>query len=282
MSDKMPQVMQAVQAQHGFDPQYLYCQATGKPIGYVFTTELLEVIDSIPGTVEQIADDLAMRILASMRPSLKWNRLRESDLDTMRKQVPAETLSYLLNRLFEPDFNSSKFDWREINLNRIKLYEKLSDQPQGDFWDQCLLMLLELEAKLGLKSEKPSFGVIDILSAVDPIVALRDLLAPFHRRRIDFHRQSEADAIFFATNPGAKRAFFNAWMEAAPPTQAAIAKAERVQTANVMSAILDELMGLGDAKPTAHRPTESQMEMPKSAPTPSTKMPMRFGVKAAS
>ena len=144
-------------------------------------------------------------------------------------------------------------------------------------------MLLELEAKLGLLHESSSFRYADLWPhGIFSFDAIHDLLAPFHARRVAFHRQAESDAKFFAANPGAKRAFFSAWMEQSP-SATQVAKAEKQKSANFMSGILDELLGTGHEKPAAMRPTEEQMPNVNQSPKlAATKMPMRFGAKKES
>lgn len=255
---------------YGFDPNYVYCSRTGKPIAFMFAEEIDSIVSTLGDDPEAAIDDLALRIIASSRPSIKWNKLRETDLNDMRKSHPVETMAYLLNRLFD----SKVENWFSAQRGRIWLFSKLhefhimaSPIPNQSYWDMCLMMLLELEAKLGLTTETASFDVDDLdVETPELMATLHSLLRPFHKRRVDFHRQAEADAKFFAANPGAKRAYFASWMESSPPSEATIAKAVKQQDSNLFKAILDELLGSGETKPASHRPTQEQMTKPETKP----------------
>jgi hypothetical protein len=90
---------------YGFDPFRIYCQVTGKP----FATILEEEMDSVLSLVcesnddaDAAAQDLWLRVVASMRPSLKWNKFRSNTLAELRVSDPIETLAYLVNRMFGP------------------------------------------------------------------------------------------------------------------------------------------------------------------------------------
>lgn len=269
---------------YGYSPNAIFCSVTGKEIGRLYADESEE----IEAQVEDIAD-LRLRLLASMRPSMKWNKLSESSLDTMRQSHPVETMAYLLNRLFTPPRGATRtLPFDQQHESRILLFRAIANfrtlmtaGPQSP-WDSVMHMLLELEAKLSLASEVAPFGPYALLDV--PIESfmtnLAALLTPFHKRRVEWHRQREADAQFFAMNPGARRAFAKSWMEqqpAKPPTEATIRKAERQQEANFFAAIFDELNGDGDHKPMNQRPEPEIMVKPASAPVPSSKMPARFG-----
>lgn len=270
----------------GFYSDGIYCSVTGKMFGSLHNDEYREVVE----TCNDLAD-LEQRILASMRPSMKWNRLaRLESLDEMRKSHPVETMAYLLNRLFLPAKDSKQSaDWRTINRNRILLFAHLESHHQlastaevrNSAWDMNLLMLLELESKLSLITEIPSFHCSDLLSvkSEDVMIQLQLLLTPFHARRIAFHTQAESDAKFFASNPGARKAFYQQWMEV-DPTPAQIVKQEKQKNVNLFDAIFQELAGNASHKPSAQRVQDVELTQAKDVIRPSTKMPMIFGVKA--
>jgi hypothetical protein len=281
------EITESFEATYGFNPCYVYCLVTGKAIGYTFPEELESVITFLDADLESAVDDLAMRITASMRPSMKWNKMREHDLDSMRKSAPVETMAYLLNRLITPPKDAKYTGFFSLHRDRIMLFHHLLadyqlrydvDADYRSAWDSAMLMLLEIEAKLSLLTESSPITVDRILDMANVACGLAMELEAWHKRRVKYHADQEADAKFFAANPGAKRAFFNSWFEQKPPSEKQVAAAAKQQDKNFMAGILDELMGVGDLKPAAMRP---DVVAPQPAVIAPTKMPTRFGVKKA-
>lgn len=212
----------------GFWPNRFYCEVTGKPIGEMLDEEYDSIILSLGNDFESAIDDFALRALASMRPSLKWNVTRDTTLSEMVKSDPLETMAYLLNRLFTE--RKEKEQWMRTRTNRIILWEKLAfanctmtleGEGRNEAFDSLMIMLLEIEAKLNLLSESVPFNISDIFNA-DPATLFETLVAKltkWHTIRIKDHARAEADARFFASNPGAKRAYFESWF-AKEPTKA--------------------------------------------------------------
>lgn len=268
------EIQLAVIDAYGFDPFTLHCQATGKPIGTLLKSEIEEVCANLSGiTLEEIADDIAMRSICSVRPSMKWNRLGDR-LDDLRQSAPNETLAYLLNLLFD---NDKLENYVTVRLDRLKIYSWVSTQDNKAAFDLAMLQLLEIHAKLNLKSEYPPFTCEEILA--NHMGYLVDALEPWVAQRIIAFDKAEREARFFAANPGAKRAFAKAWFETAPKSESTVKREAKQSESNLMTAILAELMGTGADKPAAMRTT-----LDAAAPTfvkPTTKMPTRFGTKQA-
>jgi hypothetical protein len=106
---------------------WIFCLITGKPVAALDGLEVHDLIDSLDGDAEQAADDYAMRLLASSRPSLRWNHLRVADITALRETHPVETLCYLKNggagvRIAERDFFGEM-------LRRIEQFNYLSQCP---------------------------------------------------------------------------------------------------------------------------------------------------------
>jgi len=275
------QVIHAAIDNHGFDPAGIYCLITGKSVGLASVDEIEYVIESHKDA-EQAADDLAMRALASMRPSMLWNRLREESLDQMRLTRPREVMAYLLNRLMQPLANDKNaLNQLSLNKNRIHLFNALqSADCNSERWHLAMMRLLEIESKLSLKPEESPITYAQLLAATD-ILDVLDRLESWHAKRVEFHAKAEADAKFFAANPGARRAFVTAWFAHKPKSEAVVKKESKQQEQNLMSAILQELMqpGIHSEKPMTQRPVMPTVK--PAAPRPSTKMPARFGAKKA-
>src|SRR5574338_107988 len=101
----LSEIAETFKSSYGFDMHGLYCQATGKCFGWTHIEEmesLVNLVGAESNDADEIADDIAMRVLASMRPSHKWNKFRAESLAEMRKSDPIETLAYLINRMFAP------------------------------------------------------------------------------------------------------------------------------------------------------------------------------------
>lgn len=267
--------------QRDLDPCTIHCLVTGKPIGYTLQEEFDSLVASIPGDDEKIMDELALRMLASMRPSMKWNRLRTESLAELRKSSPVETFCYLMNRLLTPSAEKKRgSDFQTLHRNRIYLYQMASEATLGDDFESVMLMLLEIDAKLNLISEESPIEYQDIFRNEDIFAYLALALKKWHEIRVAYHRQAELEARFYAANPGAKRAYFTAWMDAKPKTEATIKKESKQKEANFMSALLDELIHPESvsAKPEKMRPVVKEAAPVRVV---STKMPMKFGIKKA-
>jgi hypothetical protein len=263
------------------DPMFFYCLMTGKSIGVMHHEEFTAIHDSIQGTEEEIQAELELRCLASMRPSMKWNRLRTESLAELRKSAPIETFCYLMNRLLTPSAEKKRgSDFQTIHKNRIRLYQAAADSEQSEAFESVMLMLLEIDAKLNLISEDSPIEYADIFRNEDIFAYLALSLKKWHEIRVAYHRQQELEAKFYAANPGAKRAYFTAWMDHKPKSETTLKKESKQKEANFMSALLDELIHPESvaAKPEKMRPTVKEAAPVRVV---STKMPTKFGVKKA-
>jgi hypothetical protein len=171
---------------YGFDPTHIYCQVTGKPIAQTHSEEFEALVDSL-GVVdaEQAADDLAVRLLASMRPSMRWNVFRDDSLVIMRQKHPVETLAYLLNRMFAP-LNFRKISRRDLLADlehRIKTFQIISEWDKASHFDTLIYMLLELDAKWSLDTESAPFNWQDFFVTADTMDARALPIGTRSRRR---------------------------------------------------------------------------------------------------
>lgn len=284
MTHTFSEVSEQIKFAYGFDPQYHYCAATGKPIGFAFIDELTEVIDSIPGDIESVADDLAMRIIASMRPSVKWNRIQPDDLNLWGQKHPIETMAYLLNRFFEPA-KGQPLHWFKTSLDRIKLFQWLLAQPiTGAKIDSIRLMLLELESKQSLVIARSPIDCQVMLGDSDPILVLYKAIQQYYLARTTELAESESNGFAIHVNLAARRAFFSNLLDAGlteAATEAKAAKAAKQQDKNVLSTILESIMTPDKyaAKPSSQRVSESSFEQSQVS-LANTQMPKRFGAKA--
>lgn len=267
---------------YGYVPMEIYCSVTGKPLGSLDQYEFAQVVG-------QCADieHLRFKVLASMRPGMKWLKMNHESLDSMRKNHPVETMAWLLNRLYTPAQTVSKpIPWDQMHEERIKLYDSLDafrsqmSYVPNSAWDQVMLKLLELHAKFDLKNEIAPFTCQAILAFdLDSLmVELLVLLTPWYARRVQAYEDALDRAELMRTNPMARRAFLNTWLEQ-EPTQATVAREAKQKDLNTFGSILDEIMGNASHKPAAQRPSEDILTPAQPTGLASSKMPRKFGVK---
>lgn len=260
---------------YGFDPYGIYCLATGKRIG-TSNGEIIDVIaDMTDSDSEACADDLAMRLFASMRPSMRWNFMRVDTIDQLRKAVPVETMAYLLNRLMAPvNIRDESFaDFCRFNGEKIKLFQLLSQWEIDDAFAQAMTQLLDIDSRRNLKDIKPSFSMLDLLKLTS-WTQLAALLDPWHTKQLQAWADSQREAKFLRANPMAKSAFLRAAIETKPPTKIQQKKLERKQKDAFMVDLLRELLD-GDSAPRE----QSEAPAPKPKPVTPQIKPIKFGVK---
>lgn len=280
---KANQVFDSFVSQYSIDPTGIYCLFTGKQIGMTDIDEFISLIDSFADPdPEGCADDLAMRLFASMRPSMRWNKMRSESLEDMRKSAPLETLSYLLNRLFMSQAGSGEGFVVEHG-ERIKTFQHISthyNSSDEDF-NSVMLMLLEIDSKLQLKSQTPPFICRDFLRDCKTISDLCSLLTPFYERLMTRWEQLQAEARYVASNPLSKSAYLHSFLESKPLSKSATAKAKKAVETQFWSNLFDAITGEGSA-PNEILATAIDSQLQKTSEQTvhhSGKMPMKFGVK---
>lgn len=261
---------------YGFDPFGQFCQVTGKRIGN--SLEVQELIESMLERnvePEDIADDIAVRIFASMRPSLFWNKMREDSLEEMRKSRPLEVLAYLLNRLFAPERNANLL---AIHHDRIRLWQRLEEWGMNDSTNTILYYMLEVDAKLNLASLSAPFTVEDFLTRFESMPLLLERIQAWYAIQLDSYakllKRNELNTRWWRSgNALAKGAFGAAWMEQKPPSQKQIKENAKKEDRNFFGGILMGILG------ESLNPAEAEAVTPIPIKIPVTKMPMQFGVK---
>lgn len=277
----LTQIIDSFQSSYGFDPSGIYCAATGKRVGSTHIEELESLINLVGGeSAEEIADDIAMRLLASMRPSMKWNKFRAESLAQMRKTDPAETLAYLINRMFAP------LNHRKIGIDnliatyedKIRAFAIISSWGVNDATNTLTYMLLELDAKWNLDTETPPFNWSEFFLDPESMQHRVDLLQHWYATRIEaWDKRLKAEELqtrwMRHGSALAKPAFMDIWMESKPLSATGIKAAEKKAERDLMAGLLWEILG----KPKS--PEEREAEKPRPVFVPIRKMPMKFGVK---
>lgn len=263
--EKTESVLETFANNYGFNHDGVYCQTTGRQIAQADECDIDSLIDMLPGDSEEIADDLAMRICASMRPSILWNKMRSESIQQLAKHRPEEVIAYMVNRIFHPAQASDLTQHMTAMQNRIKFFDWLEDQPvDSEKMKDVLHILLRVDAVIP-PSEKFKPGKADTSS-----------LESFHKQVmgicetiISAHHAKSSNA-FRRGNPLASSAYRNSFAERAATTPAQVKKQEKRKDQAYLDNLFTSLQGESIAPP----PPE-----PKPVPVASTKMPARFGVK---
>lgn len=269
---------------YGFDPSGIYCSATGKRVGSTHIEELESLINLIGGEdSEQIVDDIAMRLLASMRPSMKWNKFRAESLAEMRRTDPIETLAYLINRMFAPQ-NRLKIGVTQMMVfweNRIRAFDVIKSWGVNDSTNTLTYMLLELDAKWNLDTEQPPFSWIAFFVDAPDMDARIEMVQHWYAdRMIEWEKRLRLEETmtkwFRHGSALAKPAFRDAFMESKPLSATGIKAAEKQAEKEMFGNLLFEIMGSPTLDGEATRPIAPT---PKPTFVPIRKMPKQFGVK---
>lgn len=268
-------IMQFAESYPGIDCYGIYCQVTGKFIGTNHEVDDFFRAQPKDSDPESVADDLAIRIFASMRPSIIWNKMRAESLNELRKDRPVEVLAYLVNRAFNPLKSSG--DYIVTMHDRIRSFiacGQLTDEVR----DRLLYLLLEIDSKNGLNTVFPPFHIDKFLfdSSDDILTAFTAWHESCMKEFAKFERAREQETRWWRSgNALAKPAFFSAFMESKPVTEAAIKRAAKKEESDFFADILNEVMG----KPKLDGTKQAPVPEVKRVVLPSTKMPALFSKK---
>lgn len=265
----------------GYVAEGIYCSITGKRIGSIDTDEFMATCDLLiqpNADLETVVDDYRLRLVASMRPSTRWNKFRSESINDLRKAQPRETLAYLLNRLFEP-LNNLGSIWSIEQ--RIYVWQELSTIT--DSLDMVTHQLLEMDTRTGLNNLFVGYerGMIEtnfaaFIESIDVIYTSQQVK----------WAQMDAEYRYQIANPAAKMAFFESFMKIKPESQKVVkdkAKTERRRGfENLLAQIMDDdsepAQRLADAieadSTVNHLPADAIAIAPSATPRAFT-----FGVK---
>lgn len=266
--------------EYGFDPYKIHCSVTGKPIGNLFDEEydsILSLVCESNDGADEAASDLWLRVIAAMRPSLKWNKFRSETLAQMRKTDPVETLAYLVNRMFAPH-NRLRGGMQPIHYEeRIKAWQQIEAWGVTDDTNTLTYMLLEIDAKMGLDVEMPSFNWQDFFHAESMTHRVSMLQGWYADLMIRWEKRLKAEEMqtrwIRHGSVVAKQAFADAYMESKPLSATAIKKAEKRADKDFMAHIIWEVLGDSSEPPEI---AEAAKPVPALVPL---KKPIVFGVK---
>lgn len=289
-------IIDRCKAEEGFDPTAIYCQVTGRPIGFITVYELTAVIQQIlPCDDDDLVSELWTRTMASMRPSPVWTMMRSDSLNKMLKHDPKALLAYLLNRLYDPLEKGMTLDTRlGVLSNHLKVWRAIDSMAfKNDDLDQLLLVLLNIDSRYGLRN----YSHPAIISAFNFNLADSDLTA------LILHLNEWLDALdkkalamekrgiqqMKAANSLTKESFATQFLKATPPSKTREAAIAKQKQKDFFSNILDELMPDEEApiRELANPSLETvkAQAAARSAPKPGVFIPgtprPRFGRKEA-
>lgn len=265
-----PALIQAMQDNLGINPFTIYCLMTGKPIGRIDPDELEPFLR---GDVEQVADDLFVRLIASMRPSIHWNVMREDSVRDLSKSRPIETLAYLLNRLFAtPDHLKLPLYARlDEQHRRIRLFQWLTDNYHRESVAGLMFMLLDVDSKMNLSQQSIEITALDLMADTDD--SIFTVIEDWYSAKIKEwmrNQKRELDAArWFKGNSLARSAQVSAFFEAKPESKTEQKKRAKRQENRELSDLFDAVMAEAEAQPESEAP----IPVPTPAPRPATKIP---------
>lgn len=238
----------------GVDPTGTYCLMTGRMIGSNF--EVIELVESSDMDLEELADDIAMRLFASMRPGLFWNKMTLKTVAELQESRPIETLAWLLNRLLNPpQFKGNVF---AINHDRILTYQ-WCQQLDFEVRDSLIERLIALDARLNLNQQLPDF-TFDTL-CFDGARAVHRWLDSAEKMADKREKQMEQQTRWYRDgNTMSKAAAVQTFAKKRPESPAKQASTEKRETAAFMDNLLTALM-TGTATPDSR-----SVEAPKPQP----------------
>lgn len=123
------QVQESMMETYGMDCFALYCVVTGKPYGNIGHYELEDNIRFVDeDDLETYVDDLAVRMIAGMRPSLNWSRVEPVSIEFARHNDKAGLLAYLIHRANENKTprDMAFADILDRNVARIRSYRMIA------------------------------------------------------------------------------------------------------------------------------------------------------------
>jgi hypothetical protein len=243
------------------NPQFIYCYATGKPIAKIDDDSWLLILGSlIHLDPEEQADELEVRALTSMRPSVLWNSITRESIEYVRTAAPRELLAWLMNRMYAPIEHSKAkpltFESRLAALRfRTELWQIIESAPFApDQLEQLVMILLELDTAFNLtRLVKPnnvqSAWSTNINELIQTLATWRDKLTA---EQIKLAREARiSDQWWRAGNQHTSKAFVAATLNTKPVTRAAVKKAEKVKEKSLFDSIAAAILGEGGVEPIA-------------------------------
>lgn len=151
----LAEVIKAAKDIYGIDIRDQYCLHTGKAISRIYDSELEFGLSEETGdSIDELADAMMVRVIASMRPSPALNKPDTLTLANLCSKRPVDAMAYFVNRL---EGSRDLLTKRESGLSfgpllqRIQTYNKWRElYDDGVDLTPWLHWLCELDAKMNL------------------------------------------------------------------------------------------------------------------------------------
>lgn len=252
----------------GVSAEGVYCLATGRLIGTNY--EALELGESMLQSgmhPEEVADDLAIRLFASMRPGLFWNKMTLKTVAQLQESRPIETLAWLLNRLLNPP--QFKGDVFAINHDRIMTYQWCQGL-ESEIRNSLIDRLIALDARLNLNQQLPDFTFDSLL--MDGAPAIHRWIDSAEKKAAQREKAMEQQTRWYRDgNTMSKAAAVQTFAKNKPESPAKAQATEKRKTQAMMDNLLAALMS-GTATPDSR-----SVDTPKAQPV----QPKRVGTGLA-
>lgn len=225
------QIWNKVRDDYGLDLLEVRDLHTGSPIGKIHQYEFHLALrdegvldDSEDGSIlsiEDLADALLVRSLASARPSPALNRPTTQSLKRLLESEPRIVVAYLLNRYHLSDWrklNHRTDSWFNDILHRVKVWEHLTglmirEEPDeiDRLFRELAHWLLELDSKCNLHTLTPPSGLFDAFHAASDANSFEAFVRLLESAAIPLI--VEADKRFSIGNRMASSAFVKSWFD---------------------------------------------------------------------
>lgn len=165
----LDEVVAAAKETYGIDIRDQFCLFTGKPIGRTFDSELeFALSEETCDDIEDLADAMMVRIVASMRPSPALNKPDVMTLQALAAKSPLDAMMFFVNRL---NGNRDLLTKRDGHNSFSPLLARINDYKR---WEQLVAdgldlapwthWLAELDAKMNLHDLKAPRISVDRLN----------------------------------------------------------------------------------------------------------------------
>lgn len=211
----------------GINPLNMYCSRTGRIVGCINDSILHSNLTTIKSNdIEEIMDELTIRTILSMRPAPDLIYLNKDSMKALINHNPTAACIFLLGKAFEskelmfkkisPTHKSSKHKHQydsscideKIAWNRgiIEMSSRISKKIQVRNIKRFTMMLLEIDAKVGLHKIKPPSDCwgFDLLTDGNAFKDFMKLIRYYHKEivkieKAQFNWYNNINALSFET-----------------------------------------------------------------------------------
>lgn len=165
----LSEVIEAANEAYGIDIRDQFCLFTGKPIGKLNDSELeFALSEETCEELDDLADAMMVRVVASMRPSPALNKPDIRTLESLAAKHPVDAVCYFINRLNGSRDLLTKRDGESSFaplLERIMMYRRWTQlKADGVDLTPWIHWLSELDAKMNLHDLKAPRVNVDRLN----------------------------------------------------------------------------------------------------------------------